>query len=345
MDEKKRKFLEKVISIGINDDVGYLQTLVKDLKIFLYEYCSGKDRDISEAILIAEALTLKHEENYQEGATEIVSPIINRLETVKKWNDIDISYLSIIVGFAESPDQVINLVERMLEYSDSAYDNFKITTLCNSALFLLRAKFKQKVDFEKLTEAFNKYTKLGLDLCSKSGDRKYNLIDRHIFLIRQSLFEFDEDSIRESLAALRKEKEYEVVKILTKEIEEYKSYKNKTLQKINVDEKVGQNLRKVRKKRKLTVDEVADYLGVSKSYVSHFEKGTRNIPVTHIDELAELLDVSIDEFFGRGEQKEEHVNLKLINTNLSTNTITMNGVNLYIENITRVSEILDDVEE
>ncbi|MCL2611007.1 MAG: helix-turn-helix domain-containing protein [Defluviitaleaceae bacterium] len=347
MNEKKRDFIEKVVSIGVDYDVDYLQTLIKDLKIFLYEHCSGKDRDISEAILIAEALTLKHEENYQEGAAEIVAPIISRLESTKKWNSIDITYLSIIIRFAENPEQVIKLVERMLGYSDSVYDDFKITTLCNSTLFLLKAKFKRKIDLEKLTEIFNKYTELGLNLCNKNENRKYNFIDRHIFLIRRNLFEFDEESIKESLSALRKEKEYDLVKILTKEIEECKSYKNKSLEKINVDEKVGKNLRKIRTKRKLTVDEVADYLGVSKSYVSHFEKGTRNIPVPHLEELAELLDVSIDEFFGREQAKdeEEKTNLKLIGTSLSTNKITRNGVNLFIENITRVSEILDIEEE
>lgn len=64
------------------------------------------------------------------------------------------------------------------------------------------------------------------------------------------------------------------------------------------------NLRKYRKDAGLTLQEVADYLGVQKPTVQRYESGiVKNIPNDKIEKLAKLFNISTDELYGIVEQK------------------------------------------
>ena len=51
--------------------------------------------------------------------------------------------------------------------------------------------------------------------------------------------------------------------------------------------KLREYISHLRKTKKVTMDEVSDYLGVSKALYSRYEKGTRNIPLSVLKELCE----------------------------------------------------------
>ena len=55
----------------------------------------------------------------------------------------------------------------------------------------------------------------------------------------------------------------------------------------------GERIRELRKQKKLTLDDVARYLGVGRQAVYKYEHGTvTNIPLENIDKMATLFDVT-----------------------------------------------------
>ena len=57
----------------------------------------------------------------------------------------------------------------------------------------------------------------------------------------------------------------------------------------------GKRLKALRKTRKITQEELADEMGISKTSVVNYESGTRKIPLELIIKFAEYFDVSIDQ--------------------------------------------------
>lgn len=62
-------------------------------------------------------------------------------------------------------------------------------------------------------------------------------------------------------------------------------------------------LKDVRESRKATQEQVAQQIGVSQVFISRVEKGTKKISLDLAAEIADYLDVSLDEIAGR--QKPE----------------------------------------
>ena len=58
-------------------------------------------------------------------------------------------------------------------------------------------------------------------------------------------------------------------------------------------ETIGKNLAILREKRGLTQDDVAKYLGVSRPMVSYYETAEREIPLLHLENLADLYSVEV----------------------------------------------------
>lgn len=80
----------------------------------------------------------------------------------------------------------------------------------------------------------------------------------------------------------------------------------------------GNYIRKHRKEKKLTQQDLADILGITKKSVCAFESGTTFPSQENIFRLAEILDMSLDEFL-YGERIFEHeICIEEINQKLST---------------------------
>lgn len=61
----------------------------------------------------------------------------------------------------------------------------------------------------------------------------------------------------------------------------------------------AQNLKAARKTLKLTQQEIADELGIDRSAIAHYEKGTSLPHAGNIDKLCEILNMTYDELFKR----------------------------------------------
>ena len=62
-------------------------------------------------------------------------------------------------------------------------------------------------------------------------------------------------------------------------------------------------IRDLREDADLTQKEMAQFLNLSQRAYAHYEKGTRNIPLDVLIELADFHNVSIDYLLGRTENK------------------------------------------
>ena len=62
---------------------------------------------------------------------------------------------------------------------------------------------------------------------------------------------------------------------------------------------LGQRLRKLRKQRGWTQAEMADILGLDRSYLAEIEEGKRNVCLLNIKVIADGLAMSLSQLFSR----------------------------------------------
>ena len=67
---------------------------------------------------------------------------------------------------------------------------------------------------------------------------------------------------------------------------------------------IPEKLKELRKANGYTQDYVASYLGIVRQTYSHYETGSRNIPIEMLIRLADYYDTTIDYLVGRTDNKE-----------------------------------------
>lgn len=67
----------------------------------------------------------------------------------------------------------------------------------------------------------------------------------------------------------------------------------------DVRARLGQRLRSLRKKRGLTQAELADVLGLDRSYLAEIEEGKRNVCLMNLEVIADGLGLTLSRLFSR----------------------------------------------
>lgn len=71
-----------------------------------------------------------------------------------------------------------------------------------------------------------------------------------------------------------------------------------------VDKQVGRNIRRYRKDLHMTLNELADLLGVSQQQIQKYETGESRVSASMILAISEILNIGIEDLFvGTGKQK------------------------------------------
>jgi len=69
------------------------------------------------------------------------------------------------------------------------------------------------------------------------------------------------------------------------------------MRKYRVNEKLGKRIRRARKDKKMSQEELADRVGLHYTTISRIERGISNSPVQTIDKIAKVLKVSLSDLF------------------------------------------------
>jgi len=59
----------------------------------------------------------------------------------------------------------------------------------------------------------------------------------------------------------------------------------------DISKKLGENLRKIRLKKKMSQGDIAKVLGVDRGYISKIENGKKNLTIATIERIARVLKV------------------------------------------------------
>ena len=62
-----------------------------------------------------------------------------------------------------------------------------------------------------------------------------------------------------------------------------------------ISKKLGENIKRIRLRRKMTQGDICRKLEMDRSYMSAIESGKKNITLGILEKLADALDVSVDE--------------------------------------------------
>ena len=82
--------------------------------------------------------------------------------------------------------------------------------------------------------------------------------------------------------------------------------------KLEINKYVGAQIKKWRELRNYTQDDLAEMMGVAKQTISRYEKGDRGANQDVLFQLAQILKVSINEFFPPVESKQSNPKIETI---------------------------------
>jgi transcriptional regulator with XRE-family HTH domain len=72
----------------------------------------------------------------------------------------------------------------------------------------------------------------------------------------------------------------------------------------DIKKRFGKRLRKLRRNKDLTQEQLADMVGVSLSFIGQLERGESGPSLETVQKIAEVLEVDISEFFPPPEKKD-----------------------------------------
>ncbi|TYP56803.1 helix-turn-helix domain-containing protein [Thermosediminibacter litoriperuensis] len=67
---------------------------------------------------------------------------------------------------------------------------------------------------------------------------------------------------------------------------------------------IGERIKSLREERKITQQELAQYLGVSQKTISNYEKGERSPDPETLKKIADYFDVTVDYLLGRSNHRQ-----------------------------------------
>lgn len=66
---------------------------------------------------------------------------------------------------------------------------------------------------------------------------------------------------------------------------------------MDIRKKFGKNIKKIRIKKKITQEKLAEMAEIDRSYLSEIERGLKNISLTKIEAISKALNLEIYELF------------------------------------------------
>ena len=290
----KRKILTDFFSLKFNDPHVRGEEVKKELRYFLDKY--GDDQHIKDALDVGRVRSMENHVRYHDEAIEIAIPIVERLLNKEIWDNLDVTFAYAVVGNTETPEQAIELVNRIFKY-EGVIENIKLNALFNASNRLLKTKFKESVNLPNITKVFNNYIDQGLKLAEKNEDPFFNEIFTKIFLMRKDLYEGNDKEAKAHLETFKDD--FSTYYPLLHEFEEIMELKEKFGSNEFIEsERLGNNIKKLRKESGISLRNLGKLVDMDVSNLSKYERGVmRNISIKLIYRLSEAFNVPITTLF------------------------------------------------
>jgi len=100
--------------------------------------------------------------------------------------------------------------------------------------------------------------------------------------------------------------------------------------------KIGENLRKLRDKKEITQQEMADYLGIDRRTYVDWEEGKTEIKGSFFPKLAEILQVEVGDFFPK-----KSGDIVISQNNSDNKDDSINGVVFLLTDKEAIDQLVD----
>lgn len=112
----------------------------------------------------------------------------------------------------------------------------------------------------------------------------------------------------------------------------------------NTNEILGNNIQFYRKKKKITLKELADKLNTTSATISNWERGIYQPDIGALIVLSQLFEISIDQLIGNN-LKKYYADIEEYNKSLLHNKFQTDEVSIFFKDLTVLTEEeLDDIE-
>ena len=306
LDEQAQKeryeLLDQFFSLGGNTDLVAFRNIERQLLTFIRENVSDRQiEDVLKLIQFQNALRISYD---FERHCYIIKSVIDRLSTSDEWDFYDLRILAATRLCSEDVHISQELLEKSIAILDSTYKDkpfyvgAKLAFTINYSVTLTQ-QYCHYYDDEKLRKhietLFKKYIEIALQITAKD---KNQVINHAVSTVRKGIFYENEKLLNKGLATLKAEGATEIHKLLVGELEEFNYLMHNNIANTPFNVKLAENLRKLRKKRGLTLEQLASLTDIPNQTLSQLERVDRTASGLHVYKLAEFFGITERELIG-----------------------------------------------
>jgi len=268
---------------------------------------SNPDKDFMYGILALRASREEHTTNNFDNCREISSPIFTWLQGKPTWSNLELVIISFVISYTETYKHADALAKQAIKAAEYAFKNeaYKKALIgaiqFNMTFRLLRAKYfditdpdNQKSTIADIQNLFDRYM---ADVRS-SLDEKHHKTPLLMLDIREAIFSHNCEGIIQHLETLRKSADKHTYAAMRSECIEYIANLHGSLDTHLFNLLVGSRIQHYRKLRLKTTTQLAEHLETLSNVVNDVEAGRRGASLERICNIANFLDVSVEDLIG-----------------------------------------------
>jgi len=304
----KEDLIEEFFSLGgAYKNLNKMDTFEKKLKRSIKEL-EQEDLQLYEVLTLLKILKSEFENINFEQVRSMAYPILNRLQnkSADKWSlfDTRISVLMVIYTptfeEAEKFSRKVLLVLNKFK-ADKRYTKLKLYLYSNMLIRAMKAKFfeinetaENKERLENLAELFEECSDEILEICELEEDELFKIFES-MTNVRVALFNEKYKKLDELIDRVEKTGGKALYKYMKSAIYSYLSNAGTKITKELFAIMCGKNVRKMREKLDITIDELAILLGCSKAQITLLETGERPFYSHQLFIIAQRFGITMDE--------------------------------------------------
>jgi len=292
---KANQLLDELFNIRASRKVKDFKSFEAKVDDFLELNGSEDNLQVMDASIVVKIF---REEDFETKCTMAI-PVFERLGKTSSWDLHDVHILSCVIRYAKSHNDAYDLSKTALKVlgshsNDERYTSIKFDILINAASCCLSAKQINGVSCEDLEKIFLEYINAAQSLCDTGTNQTY----KAIIQAKKGFYNNNADIVNEAFNILKYNGDYETFRLLQTEARDY----NFDVDLNNADKKrfriiVGDNIRRMRIERKMSMDDLANILGITVGAIGLIERGSRGAPSYAILKLSEAFGVSTDDLY------------------------------------------------